>query len=359
MSIIWINLVMVYFFSFMSRFLGSPVTNEYGFAPTFIKPNKYMTFIVILIFVSISGLRKNIGDTFFYMHSYVVDPNTWEFVFTNKDIGFGLFQMLLKNFSSDPQVLVFATALVTNALIVSVLYKYSRLFELSLYVYITSGLYIVSMNGIRQFLAGAILFAATKYIFEGSWKKYFLVVLLASTFHQSALILIPIYFIIRRKAWTSATFMLLSVAILLVIGYNQISDVLFSAIEDTQYGNYKDFKEGGANFIRVAVEAVPILFAYLGRDKLRQIFPNSDYVVNMSILSLVFMVIATQNWIFARFTIYFGMYNLILISWIVKLFAKRHQKLFYYTIIVCYLIYFFYEQVITLNIIYKSDYLNF
>ncbi|WP_240418159.1 EpsG family protein [Paenibacillus periandrae] len=359
MSIIWINLVLVYFFSFMSRFLGKPVTNAYGLAPPIIKPNKYMTFIVILIFVSISGLRKNIGDTFFYMLSYVRNEFTWEYIKTDKDIGFGILQMILKKFSDDPQVMVFTAALITNVLIVCVLYKYSRLFELSIYVYITSGLYIVSMNGIRQFLAGAIIFAATKYIFEGSWKKYFLVVLFASTFHLSALILIPIYFVIRRKAWTSATFLLLSLSILLVVGYNQISDAMFSALQDTQYGSYKDFKEGGANIIRVAVEAVPILIAYMGRDKLREIFPGSDYIVNMSILSLVFMVIATQNWIFARFTIYFGMYNLILISWIVKLFTRKYQKLIYYAIILCYFVYFFYEQVITLNIIYRSDYLNF
>ncbi|SFL11029.1 EpsG family protein [Paenibacillus sp. 1_12] len=359
MTMIWINLVMVYIFSFFSRYLARPAMIGSGNGFVSIQPNKFMTFIVMITFVMIAGLRKNIGDTFFYMHSYVVDPYSWQFVMSSKDIGFGLFQMVLKQFSNDPQLLVFTTALITNVLIVGVLYKYSRLFELSLYVYITSGFYIVSMNGIRQFLAGAILFAATKYIFDGNWKKYFLVVLLASTIHQSALILIPIYFIVRRRAWTSATFVLLSFAILLVIGYNQISDMMFSALEDTQYGNYKDFKEGGANLIRVAVEGVPILFAYMGRDKLREIFPKSDYVVNMSILSLVFMVIATQNWIFARFTIYFGLYNLILISWIVKLFVKRHQIIIYYAIIICYFIYFFYEQVITLNIVYRSDYFNF
>jgi transmembrane protein EpsG len=358
MTVLWINLALVYMFSFFSRYLARPVVAGYGLAPVPIKPNKYMAFIVILIFILVSGLRKNIGDTFSYMHSYVLNDFTWEYIKSDKDIGFGVFQMILKMLSGDPQLLVFTTAFITNVLIVSVLYKYSRLFELSLYVYITSGLYIVSMNGIRQFLAGAIIFAATKYIFEGSWKKYFLVVLLAATFHMSALILIPIYFIVRRKAWTSATFLLLSLAILIVIGYNQISDAMFSALQDTQYGSYKDFNEGGANIIRVAVEAIPIIFAYLGRGKLRAIFPNSDYVVNMAILSLIFMVIATQNWIFARFTIYFGLYNLILISWVVKLFAKRYQKLIYYGVIIFYLIYFYYEHVVILKLIYRSDFLK-
>ncbi|WP_028550884.1 EpsG family protein [Paenibacillus sp. UNC451MF] len=354
MAILWINLFSVYAVSLFSRFLAKPS----ALGPVYIKPNKFMAFVVIVIFVMISGLRNNIGDTFFYMHSFVVDPYTWEYVLSKKDMGFGILLMILKMYTANPQALVFITALVTNLLIVMVLYKYSRLFEISVYLYITSGLYIVAMNGIRQFLAGAIIFAATKYIFNGDWKKYIAVVLFASTIHQSALILIPIYFIVRRRAWTSATFTLLALAILLVLGYNQFSDAIFSAIEDTQYSNYKDFNEGGANFIRVVIQGVPVLFAYLGRHKLREIFPQSDYVVNMSLLGFIFMAIATQNWIFARFIVYFGLYNLILMSWIVKIFAKDSQRLIYYAIIVCYFIYFYYENVVVLNLIYKSDYLS-
>ena len=74
------------------------------------------------------------------------------------DIGFGILQMVLQSISKDPQLLIFTTALITNTLIVIVLYNYSRFVELSLFVYITGGLFIVSMNGIRQVLAAAIAF---------------------------------------------------------------------------------------------------------------------------------------------------------------------------------------------------------
>jgi transmembrane protein EpsG len=353
MTILWINLAIVYMFSLFSRVLAKPT----AIGPIYLKPNKIMAFVVIATFVLISGLRKNIGDTFFYMHSYSITNFTWEVIKSDKDMGFGILQKILKSFSDDPQILIFTTALITNVLIVMVLYKYSKLFEMSIYIYITSGLYIVSMNGVRQFLASAIIFAATKYLFEGNWKKYFLLVILASTFHQSAFILIPIYFIVRRKAWTLSTFMLLFIALVLVLGYNQLSDIFFSVIADTNYVEYKNINEGGANIIRVAVAAVPIIIAYLGRAKLREIFPHGDYVVNMSILGFLVMVIATQNWIFARFSIFFGLYNLLLLSWVIQLFVKKQQKLIYLLIMIFYLAYFYYENVATLNIIYKSDYL--
>lgn len=357
MAILWVNLIVVYVASFISRYLAKPMA--IGSGPIPMKPNKWMAAIVMVTFVLIAGLRNNIGDTYYYMYAYRLSDFTWEQIIAEKDIGFGILQMILKSYTENPQLLVFLTALITNVLIVYVLYKYSKLFEIGIYVYITSGLYIVSMNGIRQFLASAIVFAATNYLFKGNWKKYFFVVAFASLFHQSALILIPMYFIVRRKAWTSSTFVLLFLAVMLILGYNVLSDVIFSAIADTHYSEYKEMQEGGANIIRVAIGAVPLILAYLGRNKLREIFPFGDYVVNMSLLNFIVMAVATQNWIFARFTIYFGLYNVILMSWVISLFVRRERKFMYYAILGFYLIYFYYENVVTLNIIYRSDYLKF
>ena len=162
--------------------------------------------------------------------------------------------------------------------------------------------------------------------------QVFLNCFLASTFHQSALILIPFYFFVRYKAWSKATFLLLSI---FSSNRRRLCSIFFTfifCIGGTQYGDYSNFKEGGASVIRVAVDSVPILIAYLGRDKLREIFPSSDYIVNMALVGFMFMIISTQNWIFARFGIYFSLYQLILISWVVKLFNKKNQRLVYYSI---------------------------
>src|SRR5690606_12326181 len=304
----------------------------------------------------ISGLRSNIGDTFFYKRIYEINDFTWEFNFSQKDMGFEILQKLLKVISDDPQIMIFTTAVITNILTIVVLLKYSRMIELSVYVYITGGLFLVSMNGIRPVIAAAIIFTATKYLIDGNWIKYFFIVLFASTFHQSALILIPIYFFVRYKAWSKATVVLLAFSLLIVVGYHQFSTLLFAAIEDSQYGHYSDFNEGGANVLRVVVDAVPLIIAYLGREKLRTIFPSCDYIVNMALVGFMFMIISTQNWIFARFGIYFSLYQLILISWIVKLFRQKDQRLIYYALLICYLLYYFFESVISLNIIYKSNY---
>ena len=357
MTILWINLAIVFIFSYLGRyFASSTLINSTGLQV--FKPNKILVLCTVLCLVCISGLRTNIGDTINYKNIYMDNEFSWEYIFSKKDMGFGILQMILKNFSDDPQIMIFTTALVTNVLIIVVLYKYSRLFELSTFVYITGGLHLVSMNGIRQVLAAAIFFTATKYLLNGNFMKYLLIVLFASTFHQSALILIPIYFLVRTKAWTKSTLAWLSFSVIIVLGYEQFSSILFSAIEDTQYSDYSSFNEGGANVIRVAVSAAPLLIAFLGKERLREIFPKSDYIVNMALLGLIFMIVSTQQWIFARFSIDFNLYQLILISWIIELFSKKDQKLIYYLILILFFIFYFYENVVSLNILYKSDILD-
>ncbi|WP_338449843.1 EpsG family protein [Niallia oryzisoli] len=355
MEILWINFFVVFISSFFARYYSKPAVHEI----TYVKPNKFLIFIAMLSLVLVSGLRNNIGDTFFYMHSYSImkDTSLLDIKFED-EFGFNILQIILHNISKDPQLLVFTTACITNVLIVIALYKYSRMIEISLYVYIASGLFTVSMNGIRQSLAAAMIFLATKYLLDGNFKKFLLVVLLASTIHQSALIFIPVYFIVRRKAWTRDTYIILGAGVLIVIGFNEFSQLLFSAIEDTKYGVYSSVNEGGSSLLRVAVNAFPLVIAFFGREKLRELWSKSDYVVNLVTLGVVFIIIATKNWIFARFNIYFGLYSVILVSWLVVLMAKQDRRFVYYGILICYFIFFIYEQVISLAIVYRSDYLK-
>lgn len=354
MTILWASLVAVTFFGFMARYFSTP-SPAAGYLP--IQPNKLAAGLAAITLVLVAGLRNNIGDTFLYMHGYSVQPLNWQLILERKDIGFNMLQMLLQQITNDPQILIAVTALVTNVLIVCVFYQYSRMLEISLFVYITSGAFIVSMNGLRQFLAAAIVFAGTKFLVEGRWKPYMFLVLFASIFHQSALLMIPIYFVARRKAWTKGTMLYLAAAIIIVLGYNHFSEMLFSAIEDTQYGHYQEFQEGGANFMRVFISLIPLIIAFMGKDKLRELFPAGDVFVNLSIVSLILMIIATQNWIFARLTIYFNLYQLVLFGWLIKLFREKDQRFVYMALVSLFFVYSFYENVVILGIRYSSDYL--
>lgn len=358
MTVMYANLALVFVLSYLARHFSYRPARLVGQA--FIaKPNKWLVFAVMTSMVLVAGLQNNIGDTYYYMHSYNITQFNLETIKFEGDFGFNLYQMVLQSISSDPQLLIFTTALFTHVLIIVVFYNYVKLFELSVYLFIASGLYTVSMNGIRQFLASAIIFAGTKYLIEGNFKRFVIIVLFASTIHTSAIIFLPIYFVVRMRAWSKPTFILIACAVLLIVAYNEFSDLLFTTIEGSQYGHYKDFEEGGSSWMRVLVYSIPLVIAYFGREKLKRILPGSDVFVNLTVLNAIIVLIATQNWIFARFSIYFGLYNVVLIAWLTFLFRKKDQKLIYYAIILFYFIYFYYEQVISLGLRYGSNYLNF
>lgn len=360
MTVLWINLLIVFVCAAFARMIplmrtdGLPAGTD-GSTP--LKPNKLLVAAAGASIVLVSGLRSNIGDTPFYMYSYhLLRPTFEDFSFAG-DFGFNAIQIVLKKLTPDPQALIFLTALTTNVLIVAGLYRYSRMIEVSLFLYITTGMFTVSMNGIRQYLAASILFAGTHWLMRGDWKRYFPLVLAAATIHKTSLIMLPVYFLVRRKAWTRATLLLLALAVLAAVGFDQFFGILLMLLEGSRYAIYGQFDEGGANIIRVAVAGVPLLIAFLGRHKLRSIWPESDIFVNMTLLGFVFMVISTANWIFARFNIYFGLYSLVLFSWIIPLFAERYRKLVYYGLLVFHLLYFYYEHVVTLNLHYRSRFL--
>ena len=324
-----------------------------------------MIFLVALTFILVAGLRKNIGDTESYIYSYKQLGDFTGFLQNDKDKGFTYFQLFLYNINKDPQFLIFITSLITQGSIIYTLGRYRSYFELEVYMYITCGAFLVSMNGIRQAMVGALLFLCTDLISKKKFIPYCIIVLILSTMHSSALIMIPIYFIVRKEAWSKTTFMVIGIAMICFLFFNKLMPGFFDLLQNSSYAEYEDIisqKGGGASFMRVLVNSVPVILAYIKRDKLKELWPESSIFINMAIINLIFITFALYNWIFARFQIYFQLYNIVLIAYVIKnCFNQRSMRDFvYYCFIICYFIFFYYEQVIgKVGLGYLSDYIKF
>lgn len=308
-----------------------------------------------VILVAFTGLRSGIGDTGMYKHTYeglVANP---KFTEDKRDIGFQLLNLILVQFSSNPQTIVLVVALITIVCNIYILNKYRSAIELQVFIYIASGYLTVTMNGMRQCLAAALVFLCTPLVIKGKFKTYLICILLISTFHQSALFMIPIYFIVRMKPWTKEFYFMIGAACIGVIFYDVLSPYLFKALENTQYGHYSEFEEGGSTLIRTLVNMVPLILAYMKRDELKEKWPVSDIFVNMALLNCIFVAFGMADWIFNRFTIYIQLYNFILMPFIIKnCFEGKEKRLLYFLFILCYSFFFYKEQVLGLGIKYSS-----
>ena len=321
-------------------------------------------FFAVIIFVLVSGLRKNIGDTEAYIHSYEQLANFAGLAEDGKDKGFTIFSLFLYNINSDPQFMIFVTSLITQVCILFGLCKYRSYFELEVYMYITCGIFLVTMNGIRQALVGAILFLCTRLIIEGKFIPYAIISLILSSMHSSAIIMIPVYFVARQKAWSKNTFIIIVLSIVGFLFFYDIMPHVFDMMGDSSYTEYESLmmEEGqGSSLMRAIVNAVPVILAFIGRDKLKENWPESNIFINMSLINLIFVTFALYNWIFARFQLYFQFYNIVLLPYIIKeCFDDRKQRnLVYYLFILAYFGFFYYEQVIGgVGLGYRSKFFN-
>lgn len=313
--------------------------------------------IVALILIFVSGMRNGIGDTVMYMHSYKLLSQNPVIPKDGKDLGFTMISLLLIPISSDPQILVFVVALITNLLNVIMFNKYRSSLELQVYMYITAGYYTITMNGMRQCLAAALLFMCVPLIIKGNFKVYCILVIIISMFHGSALMLIPIYFIVREEAWSKKMIIFMAFGMICILLYDVVSPIFFKALESTQYAEYSGYDEGGSSFIRVIVNAVPVILAYLKRKELKVLWPESNVFVNMSIINTMFVAAGMFNWIFNRFTIYLQLYNFILVPFIIsKCFKGKEQRVLYFSFLICYFGFFYLEQVYALGMGYPTNF---
>lgn len=302
--------------------------------------------IIALLFIMIAGLRTGIGDTYYYKHSYQLLVQNPVLPKDSKDIGFTLFQLILISISTNPQFLVFVTAFITNLCNVIGLYQYLNYFELQLYMFITSGYFLTTMNGIRQALVAAVLFAATPLICKNKKWAHFLLIIVLSTIHESALIMIPVYFIVREKPWSKKIWMMIAILGIGFILYDVLEPIIFEILGETNYGHYSAFDEGGSSFIRAFIAGLPVVGAYFLKDELEE-WPESRVFINMSLLNCIILFFSMYNWIFARLSYYFLPYTFVLLPYLIMKWPNiKERRILYYGFLVCYFIFMYYEQVI-------------
>ena len=323
------------------------------------KSRLYFIFGVLTILV-LSAFRANIGDTLAYMlnyHNLGRDINT---LLQGKDFGFSLFTYLLKwGVNTHPQTLLIFTSTITVSLIFYTVYKFSPSYFLSGFLFYMSGYFVSIMNGVRQSMVAAVMFSLLPWLLNRrKWWKYLLVVLAMSTFHYSAFLLIPVYFILVSRRWT-LTVLLMVAAAVLSTNVGGILSRLVTLLEDTQYGVYVAIDLAGvegANPLRVAVVAVPLVLSYLLRGRRTKDRRLMVVLTRMSAVSLVFYILGLSHWIFARMAFYFMPAQLILLPMLVlEAVPRPNRQQIVGAMLVLYSLFFWFD---TMGLTYRSYVLN-
>lgn len=361
MRVWWLTLASTFVICYIAGMYGRKIVTREGVTW---RADGFLSMIACIILILFAGLRSSygIGDTGAYVHSFNNLTSDFysgiEHLFSEggKDKGFTFISLFIKDFiSEDEHVFLLIMSVITIGFIFLTFYNHVRHIELAVFLFITSGCYLVTMNGIRQYIVAAIMFAAFPWIEERKWYLYIPLALLMSTIHQSCIIFIPIYFVVNQKAWGKITYTILLVGIGLFVTYPITGPIIAELLQESQYSEYSGViasTGAGANLIRVFVMAVPVLLSYLGRRN-KHIREEKYYniVLNFSVINVVAMLLATRYWIYARFNMYFMVYMIILLIWCIEyLFDYKNRKIVYLACLLCYGIYFWYEMSISLGL---------
>lgn len=375
MTVYWFMMAWVIFFGILAQGSARRVcVGEYlGEEVYEARVHLFMAVVTFAVIVFFAGARSRVGDTLAYIkmfNDYPLFQNAHDVIFDDsaREPGFRLFSILIKTFiSNNYTVWLSIIAIISGICVMFPLYKFSCDFGVSAFLFMASCQFSWMFNGMRQFLVAAIIFSCTGLILKNRALLYIIIVCILSTIHKSAFILIPMYFIAQGEPWNKRTLLFIGCIVLAMLFTSKFTNLLTDVVEQTDYASsVNEFKatDDGTNSIRILVESIPVILAFVYRDKIKEkLTPIIKLSINMSLIAsglYIISKVASSGVLLGRLPIYFSMYNLILLPWLLKnIFSDKEKDLIYYTMVLCYFGFFYYQMAVSWGGMgYGSEILN-
>lgn len=283
-------------------------------------------FFVVSILVLIAGLRFQVGTD--YPH-YV---NNYLYVYTKDDYSFfsqpaifiisKISQFIYDDYATWFLLMSCITVIPTILLIII----RNEYVEWCIIFYILLGCWHFSFNLVKQSVAATILFCGYNYLKNRKFKQWILICVLAFTFHVSAILMVPVYFIIDKQIKIRKIILILIIGIIVFFSYDYLFDLINFLKQDRSlvYGYYKT---SSVNVLRVLVGWIPILLCLLWNEGKRY---NGDLdfscLFYLSLLNAVLNTAAMNSLYLYRFCCYTNMYNILFIPKVING-TKRYRKI--------------------------------
>ena len=156
---------------------------------------KKIIFIVLscLPFWVVSSIRKNVGidtwlnyaPTFEKVANYGHTFNVLPFLMQKYEIGFSIIMLILSKICKSSIILFTFGSAIIVFFTFGAIYTESKMPWLSICIFFLSGAFLLSMNGMRIYMAMAISIYAIKYIYDKKLIKFMILMALAASLHKS------------------------------------------------------------------------------------------------------------------------------------------------------------------------------
>lgn len=256
----------------------------------YVRPTFLSLFCSYLPLIFLAGMRtSSFGDTTNYVVGFrQLEPTFYAmFHMTANDKWFYMLATLIKMIYPSPNLWFTVMALLQIIFICLVIREYSVMPGVSMFVFIASTEFTYMLNGMRQFLAVTICFAAFKLLEQKKYFWYIIVVVIAAQFHGTAYVMLIALIFAFIKPWSKTMYVVMVVFAVTIVFLNPVLEGMQLFFEDTKYENQMNdlMAAEGVNILRTLVALVPCGIGFLSRNN-KQLWSERKWCLCMN-LSLV------------------------------------------------------------------------
>jgi len=258
--------------------------------------------LAIILLAAVAGLRWGVGtDYFAYYNGYERDKQSFFTALREMDEpGIKGLAWLTSQIHDDALLYMFAASALTIGLMLWTTSKYTTAVTMSFLLFIFVGAWHGSFNGVRQYLACAVIFAGHRFIVQRRPVLYALIVAVATAFHISALAMLVLYFVPPKKLNTWMVLLLAAAAVAALYA----SDAALSLVEvvTDEEVVLNEYVTNSINPLRIAVAAAPVLFYW--SPGVKTTADGAWFYRNMAVVHAAVTLAASWSAYLTRFSIY-------------------------------------------------------
>lgn len=262
MSVFTINFYSVFFWAFLI----------YWFPIKDIKKRLILLCIIFIQFTILAWQRDfEVGqDTlqYYYAFNQLAHAPLSEIALGSWEPGYLLWNWIISHLGFDYHAYLLFTAIFIYFSFCRFVYRYSDCAWLSVIVFIAFGYYFGSLHILRQYLALSIVLFSYDFILKRRLLPFILLVLLAFSFHSSAIAFLPTYFICRLRLKKTTLFIAFcsSVTLAFIGGYALFNSLIANDRYTHYYINTVE-ANAGTGYSMLALLIAIIIIALIVKSK--------------------------------------------------------------------------------------------
>lgn len=252
--------------------------------------------VILVLFIGFRGTTGTDTGTYISFFDYYTNTiDDWKTIDKQyAEYGFYFLSVLLKSILDNTDFYFLVVSILTFSFLIPALRSMSIYPIMGLIVYFSRFMLIRDMNQIRQALAIVIIIFALKYLGQHRRKIFIGLLLLATCFHYSSIIILPFIFLYRIDLTTKKAAKLFALSCIASIVIGKSLKMALTATDNVVLLTYVNTENLGLlNPVIIFQVGIFFLFSYYG-NLIEKFQPYYSTIRNAYFYSLILLVLTSE-----------------------------------------------------------------